>query len=97
MITESAQIALTHLSRFSDKKSRVLWMDKICLTQADITERGIQVQIMDQIFQQASKVLVWMGPADEKTLNAFPLMIDHMHGNGKLSFDEVSSFFTRPS
>lgn len=37
------------------------WIDAICINQQDIAERNAQVQLMDRIYQQASKVIVWLG------------------------------------
>ncbi|KAK0638496.1 heterokaryon incompatibility protein-domain-containing protein, partial [Cercophora newfieldiana] len=40
---------------------RILWIDAICINQADIEERNQQVAIMAQIYATASRVLVWLG------------------------------------
>ena len=42
-------------------RSRILWVDAICIHQADISERNNQVAIMADIFSASLKVLVWLG------------------------------------
>ncbi|KHJ31961.1 putative heterokaryon incompatibility protein [Erysiphe necator] len=64
-ITKSLHAALRQL-RYQDK-SRILWVDAICINQNDLDERAQQVSLMKSIFPMASKVLVWLGEADEKT------------------------------
>ncbi len=39
----------------------VVWIDAICIDQANIDERSKQVLRMGRIFQQADRVLVWLG------------------------------------
>ncbi|RKF56433.1 Heterokaryon incompatibility protein 6, OR allele, partial [Erysiphe neolycopersici] len=64
-ITKSLYEALRQL-RYQDRR-RFLWVDAICINQDDLDERGQQVSLMKNIFPMASKVLVWLGEADEKT------------------------------
>lgn len=67
--------------RQSDR-ARVLWVDKICICQADTDERGHQVSIMSDIFSIASSVIVWLGEAKPDTV-AFDLL--HRINNYKTS------------
>ena len=55
--------SLRHL-RFKDTK-RVLWIDAICINQADVVERNAQVSRMGDIFKMAERVIVWVGPSTE--------------------------------
>lgn len=41
-----------------------IWIDAICINQSSLSERAQQVPIMDRIYRQAQKVIVWLGPAD---------------------------------
>lgn len=52
--------ALKHL-RYGDK-SRVLWIDAICINQGDNAERNFQVKRMGRIYSFAWRVIVWLGP-----------------------------------
>lgn len=42
-------------------KPRVLWADQICINQNDPHERSNQIRFMHNIYQFASRVLVWLG------------------------------------
>lgn len=66
-ITQNLAEAL-HYLRYEDR-SRVLWIDAICVDQSDIKERGHQVLRMADIYSLASRVLIWLGPEhDDSTL-----------------------------
>lgn len=43
-------------------RSRLLWVDAICIDQANTEERGQQVSHMRLIYEGATRVLVWLGP-----------------------------------
>src|SRR5882757_4635082 len=68
-VQENLGNALRYL-RLRDK-ARVLWVDAICINQADPTERGHQVAQMGVIYSQATTVRVWLGLPDELSLKAF--------------------------
>ena len=40
---------------------RAVWVDALCINQGDIVERNQQVEIMRDIYANASQVLVWLG------------------------------------
>jgi hypothetical protein len=42
---------------------RRLWVDSICINQQDEEEKCAQVEMMQQIYQRSSQVLIWLGPA----------------------------------
>ena len=48
----------------NEEKPRLLWIDRICINQDDVRERGQQVSMMGLIFSSASLVLVWLGEDD---------------------------------
>ncbi|KAG8530604.1 uncharacterized protein KY384_004642 [Bacidia gigantensis] len=41
--------------------ARTLWVDSICINQADLLEKSAQVPMMSNIFRRASCVLIWLG------------------------------------
>ena len=66
-ITPSLAEALRYL-RCQDHP-RVLWIDAICVDQNNTAERGHQVLRMADIYYQASRVMIWLGPErDDSTL-----------------------------
>lgn len=54
-----------HHYDFLQLHSLPLWIDAICINQADVEERSRQVRLMRTIFRQASRVLMWVGEGDE--------------------------------
>lgn len=44
-----------------------MWIDFLCINQQDNPERSHQVDGMDKIFSGAERVIVWLGPAKEKS------------------------------
>jgi len=42
---------------------RTLWVDGICINQADNAEKSSQIPLMAQIYQGASEVIAWLGEA----------------------------------
>lgn len=40
---------------------RIVWVDALCINQADLAERNQQVQLMGKIYQQAIETVVWLG------------------------------------
>lgn len=59
LATESLEIALRYL-RCQDTP-RTLWIDAICINQADDPERSQQVGLMGNIYRSARRVTVWLG------------------------------------
>jgi hypothetical protein len=58
-VTKNLHAALVHL-RLS-YSPRTLWIDAICINQADIEERNRQVKHMREIYTRAMRVIVWLG------------------------------------
>lgn len=42
-----------------------IWIDAICINQADLEERSHQVRVMDQIYRKAAHTIIWLGRADQ--------------------------------
>lgn len=53
---------------------RVLWIDAICIDQANAAEKGPQVAMMGSIYESASRVVAWLGPADGTSHRAMQFM-----------------------
>jgi len=57
-ITESLYNALRRLQN----EHPVLWIDAICIDQSSNAEKNQQVPLMKNIYEAASRVLIWLGP-----------------------------------
>ncbi|KIM94077.1 hypothetical protein OIDMADRAFT_136612, partial [Oidiodendron maius Zn] len=58
-VTPNLYSALKNLRHRS--QNRYLWVDAICINQADMEERNHQVSQMCFIYEQAAAVLMWLG------------------------------------
>jgi hypothetical protein len=58
----------------------VLWIDAICINQEDVLERNSQVQLMWSIYENASKVRVWLGEeSDDDELGMEMVRLLNLH------------------
>jgi hypothetical protein len=88
-----------------------LWIDAICINQADEKEKAVQVLSMGRIYSRASEVLVWLGEATDKdqiegvyeSLQEIARRGNDEHGIAKTwrptssqELDALSSFLNRP-
>jgi hypothetical protein len=58
-ITNNLEEALRMIRRPAE--DMVVWVDAVCINQADNAERTQQVQLMRQIYQSADEVIAWLG------------------------------------
>lgn len=61
-----------------EDKERYIWIDALCINQANVHERNHQVQIMGKIYKGAEKVIVWLGLAKDDSDFAME-MIKSLH------------------
>lgn len=60
--------------RLADQPRRI-WADQCCINQNDPVERSKQVQFMNRIYRDATRVLVWLGLDNEgEAISAFGLV-----------------------
>ncbi|KAE9368201.1 HET-domain-containing protein [Stipitochalara longipes BDJ] len=64
-ITNNLGAALRRLRR--PKESRAIWVDALCIDQENGEERGKQVQMMREIYENACEVIVWLGEESPST------------------------------
>jgi len=62
-VTANLYAALQVLRK--EDQERVIWVDAICINQNDIEDKEQQVRHMHTIYEKASRVLAWLGPASE--------------------------------
>ena len=60
-ITVNLHRALSCLRNHSFE--RILWVDSVCINQADEQEKERQIQLMAKIYGQANRVIVYLGEA----------------------------------
>lgn len=61
-VRRNLEKALRHFRRKDE--DRMLWIDAICINQADDKEKSWQVTLMADIYRRAQRVLVWLGIID---------------------------------
>lgn len=61
-VTRNLHAALVRLR--DDSLERIVWVDAICINQADEREKENQIRLMSKIYGHATSVLVWLGQAD---------------------------------
>lgn len=62
-ITENLASALYHLRPATESdKVPFFWVDVMCINQADLAEKSVQIGRMRLIYESAAAVLCWLGP-----------------------------------
>ncbi|KAJ4369045.1 hypothetical protein N0V83_006127 [Neocucurbitaria cava] len=56
--------ALLQLQQDDDSGEKLYWIDANCISQHDLMEKSEQVQIMGDIYRQASEVIIWLDKDD---------------------------------
>lgn len=70
-------------------KSKLLWIDAVCINQQDFVERASQVAFMRKIYESATEVVVWLGRHDSYSRAVIPL-IDLLT---KINFNRTTTNF----
>ncbi|KAF2094151.1 HET-domain-containing protein, partial [Rhizodiscina lignyota] len=60
------------------KKDRYLWVDQICINQANTAEKNHQVEMMAEIYGKAARVCVWLGERDNTSHLALTFIRDEV-------------------
>jgi hypothetical protein len=89
LISATCKAALLRLRRKT--RSRLLWIDQICINQTCVKEKNHQVAIMGEIYSKAKITIVWLGvnPRGDELLR-------HLQESGFLEFCRWLSFRYRP-
>lgn len=70
-----------HVNRF--QQPRYFWIDAICINQENISERNDQVQMMGEIYKNATNVLIWLGlPTQSIAAEGSDNVLDLLHNIG---------------
>lgn len=69
-ITPNLDLALRRLREdIPANKSRLLWIDAVCINQSDLVEKSTQIPKMAMIYNRAEGVSVWLGGDDAGFIN----------------------------
>lgn len=71
-VTLELEKALRRLRRPDAK--RTMWVDWICINQADMAERSAQVALMRDIYRGAERVIAWIGEESEDSGRAMAFL-----------------------
>ena len=71
-VTTNLDSGLRYLRGANEEK--VFWIDAICINQTDLSERGIQVALMKEIYSKAQCVRVWLGEAADASDRACDIL-----------------------
>lgn len=77
-ITANLEAALRRIRHTT--KSRLLWVDAICIDQSDFIGRSRQVEIMQEIYASAKRVIIWLGEESVRDSLAFKSLIQLKKG-----------------
>jgi len=90
-VTRSLREALLRV-RLLDR-IRTVWIDGLCINQTDNVEKSHQVQLMQRVFRNAHRVLVWLGPDQELCARkAFDICI--LLGQRDMDLEELETTLT---
>lgn len=62
--SSTVEEALRQIQAISGNAEFLIWVDQICIKQDDTVEKTHQVRMMNRIYREAAKCMVWLGPAD---------------------------------
>jgi len=77
------------------EENRYLWIDALCINQADVCERNKQVQKMGKIYKGARSVISWLGLASNNSdlaMEKLESVGEFMEGHDAKLFSLVDSF-----
>lgn len=86
-ITKNLYDALIQLFEDPDfrlNQLQAIWIDQICINQADTDEKNVQVAMMHDTFHFAASVLAWLGPIDvyaRAAIEAYSILNEHEQKN----------------
>lgn len=74
MITRSLESALYHFRQ--EDRAVVMWIDQICIDQANHEEKAQQIPLMSQIYENAINTAIWLGDSADDSGTALRLLKD---------------------
>lgn len=89
-VTRNCDLALRRVRQRGYEAS--VWIDAICIDQSNNMERGHQVRLMPQIYQQATRVLMYIGEHDNESrelierFETFLIAVNQSGGSKEISY-----------
>ena len=74
-----------------EEESITLWADAICINQLDDTEKSEQVEKMKDIYESASHVVVWLGPASHEGDIGMDTLVQHGKEAADMDVHQIST------
>ena len=72
LVTPNVESALRHLRRrFFNRR---IWVDSVCINQADWQDKMEQIGQMEKIYRGAARVVIWLGEGQNTTSRAMALL-----------------------
>ncbi|KAH8892579.1 HET-domain-containing protein [Thozetella sp. PMI_491] len=76
VLCRAPAVVVAALLRFQeDGAEKWIWIDQLCINQADELEKSIQVQMMKDIYHGATKVVVWLGAGGQDSAEVFAQLV----------------------
>ncbi|ERF70479.1 hypothetical protein EPUS_09221 [Endocarpon pusillum Z07020] len=73
-VTHNLEIALRYLRYAANLHT--IWVDSICIDHSNNKEKGLQINLMGEIYRLAARVIVWLGPEENKSGRAIDMLED---------------------
>ena len=73
-----------------------IWIDAICINQADLEERAAQVNLMNEVYSDAGYVIVWLGRKDQRTMTALDTIAKLVNSGDKLVKSNIVPYRFHP-
>lgn len=93
LVSSNVEDLLYHLSFYF--KSRFLWIDQICINQADNDEKTSQIPLMGDIYRDAANTIVWLDNVEEpwKARRMLAgICYEHMYGTAESTLELMRSY-----
>ncbi|KAK4163290.1 heterokaryon incompatibility protein-domain-containing protein [Cladorrhinum sp. PSN259] len=91
-VSPNVEDLLYHLSSYF--RSRFLWIDQVCINQADNDEKSSQIPLMGDIYRDADNTIVWLDDVEEPWKARSMLAAiwhEHMYGTTQSTLELMRS------
>jgi hypothetical protein len=94
-LTTNLSNALHDLWSAEELTEKTFWIDQICIDQDTAAEKNHQVKMMDRIYESASRVITYLGPAEDLKLEMQGIrLLTKLDRHFAPNYDLLSAFDT---